>query len=206
MTDHQLSSEAELRERYGPPSKVVGHKVIDRLEEHSRRFISLSPFCCLGSSDAEGRGDVSPRGDRPGFVRVLDDRRVFLPDRPGNNRIDSMRNIVEQPYVGLLFLIPGVYDVLRVNGRAEVVASPELLEAAAVGEKLPKSGIVVHVEEVFFHCGRAVKRADLWNPEVQVPPGTLPRLAEMVRDQLAAVEYDEQLDELAKERYMDELY
>ncbi len=147
MSDHRLSSEAELRERYGPPSKVVGHKVIDRLEEHSRRFISLSPFCCLGSSDAEGRGDVSPRGDRPGFVRVLDDRRLFLPDRPGNNRIDSMRNILEQPYVGLLFLIPGVYDVLRVNGRAEVVASPELLEASAVDDKLPKSGIVVHVEE-----------------------------------------------------------
>ena len=197
---------AELRDLYGDPSEVVRRKVIDRIDPHARRFIELSPFCCIGTSDADGRHDVSPRGDTPGFVRVLDEKRLFLPDRPGNNRVDSMLNLLEQPQLGMLFVVPGVFDALRVNGRAEVVTDPGLLAGAAVGEKTPKTGLVVHVEEVFFHCGRAVKRADLWNPEAQVPPGTLPKLADMVRDQLAAPELDESLARLREERYMKQLY
>jgi PPOX class probable FMN-dependent enzyme len=195
----------ELRTIYGEPSDVVRRKVIDRIDRHAARFIELSPFCCIGTSDADGRHDVSPRGDAPGFVRVLDERRLFLPDRPGNNRVDSMQNLAEQPQLGMLFIVPGVFDTLRVNGRGEVVTDPELLADAAIAGKLPRTGLVVHVEEVFFHCGRAVKRADLWNPDAQFA-GTLPKLADMVRDQLAARELDDALDRLAEERYMDELY
>ena len=147
----------ELRRHYKPPGQLAENKVIDRIEAHSRRFIELSPFCCLGTADDEGRQDVSPRGDVPGFVRVLDERRLFLPDRPGNNRLDGMQNLLANPHVGLLFLVPGFFDTLRVNGTAEVTVDPELLRESAVEGKVPVSGLIVHVEEVFFHCGRALK-------------------------------------------------
>jgi uncharacterized protein len=203
-----IASETDLRGLYREPSRVVANKVIDRIDPHSRRFIELSPFCCIGTADAEGRGDVSPRGDVPGFVRVLDERRLFVPDRPGNNRVDSMRNLLENPRLGMLFLIPGIFDVLRVNGRAEIVRDSELLEASAVDGKVPKTGLVVHVEEVFLHCGRAVKRARLWEQDAQRDRSELPKLAEMIRGQLESCDpaLDEQLDALAEERYMNELY
>lgn len=207
-TEASFTEVAELRERYAEPSEAIKRKVRDRIDPHSRRFIELSPFCCIGTSDAQGRQDVSPRGDVPGFVRVLDEHRLFLPDRPGNNRVDSMQNLLENPQIGMLFLIPGFFDSLRVNGTAEVAAPPELLEASTVEGKVPKTGLVVHAEEVFLHCGRAVKRGRLWEADAQVDRKSLPRLGEMLRDQLAA-EADEigpAMDRLDDESYMNRLY
>jgi uncharacterized protein len=196
----------ELGEHYKLPGVVAANKIVGRLDVHSRRFIELSPFCCLGTADKEGRQDVSPRGDVPGFVRVLDDETLLLPDRPGNNRLDGMRNVLAHPRVGLLFLVPGFFDTLRVNGTAEITVEPELLAGSAVQGKTPVSGLLVQVEEVFFHCGRALKRGGLWDPSTQVDRSVLPPLAAMIKDQLAASEAAEGIDPNAPETYMDELY
>ena len=137
-------------------------KCIPSLDRHCREFIERSPFLCIGTSGAGGRADVSPRGDPPGFVQVLDDNTLFIPDRPGNNRLDTMTNIIENPNVGLLFLVPGFDDTLRVNGRATIVRDEALAQAAVVNGKEPKVGIRVEVEEAFLHCAKAFKRSRLW--------------------------------------------
>jgi PPOX class probable FMN-dependent enzyme len=196
----------ELGEHYKEPGVVAANKIIGRLDAHSRRFIELSPFCCLGTADEEGRQDVSPRGDVPGFVRVLDEQTLLLPDRPGNNRLDGMRNVLAHPRVGLLFLVPGIFDTLRVNGTAEITVDPDLLAGSAVQSKVPVSGLLVHVEEVFFHCGRALKRGRLWDPSTQVERSVLPPLAAMIKDQLGSSDVATSIDGNAPETYMNELY
>lgn len=204
----RFTSPEELSECYSPPSEVVKRKVLDRIDEHAAAFISLSPFCCIGTSDAAGRQDVSPRGDVPGFVKVLDEHHLFLPDRPGNNRLDSIRNLLENPRVGMLFLVPGFLDALRVNGAAEVGRPAELLEASAVEGKLPRSGMIVRAEEVFVHCGRAVKRGRLWDADAQRDRSELPRIGEMLRDQLqpVAAELGDAMERLGDESYLNRLY
>jgi uncharacterized protein len=203
----RLTDVEELGELYNAPGEMVRRKVIDRLDPHARRFIELSPFCCIGTADAEGRQDVSPRGDVPGFVIVLDEHRLFLPDRPGNNRIDSMKNLLEHPRIGMLFIVPGLFDALRVNGSAEIGSPPELLEQSAVDGKVPKSGLLVHAEEVFFHCGRAVKRGRLWEAETQLERSAIPPIAAMIRDQIGAdTELGRKIDPDAPETYMERLY
>ena len=198
---------SELRECYPMPGETVVRKVIDHIDAHARNFIGLSPFCCIGTADAEGRLDVSPRGDVPGFVQVLDEHRLFLPDRRGNNRLDSMQNILENPHIGMLFFIPGFLDVLRVNGRASVAAPQELLEATAVEGKVPKAGLLVAAEEVFMHCGRAVKRGRLWDPEAQLPRSALPRIGEVIRDQIGAeTELGRKMNVNAEDVYLNQLY
>lgn len=179
----RVLSPGELRHRYPAPADLIRRKQLSRLDHHCRRIIELSPLVCLATADADGACDVSPRGDAPGFVRILDDRRLAIPDRTGNNRLDSLRNIAENRHVGLLFLVPGVDDTLRVNGRAEVVADEGLLAGMAVGGRLPLSAIVVRVEEAYLHCGRALKRARLWDPTTFAPRGTLPPLGQMLADQ-----------------------
>ena len=203
-----FSDSAELRDCYAEPRETVKRKVMHRIDEHARRFIELSPFCCIGTADADGRQDVSPRGDIPGFIRVLDEQRLFLPDRPGNNRLDSMQNLLQNPHIGMIFFIPGFFDTLRVNGTAVVAAPAELLEASAVEGKLPKAGLIVHADEVFVHCGRAVKRGRLWDPDAQHDRSTLPRIGEVLRDQLAPVadEIGEGMNKLGDESYMERLY
>jgi PPOX class probable FMN-dependent enzyme len=156
---------AELRALVGEPSEMARKKQIDHLDAHCREYIAHAPFVFIGTADAAGRCDVSPKGDAPGFVQVLDDRHLVIPDRPGNKRIDSMRNILENPHVGLIFLVPRYEETLRVNGRASVVRDPELLARMEVGGKVPKLAIGVEVEEVFMHCAKAFKRSGLWDPE-----------------------------------------
>jgi PPOX class probable FMN-dependent enzyme len=178
-----LGSQAELRARYGEPSGLAVVKQIDHIDAHCRRFIALSPFLCLGTSDPDGRQDVSPRGDLPGFVQVLDPRTLAIPDRPGNNRLDSLGNLTANPEVGLLFLVPGVDETLRVNGTASLSVDPDLLAAMAVNGKPAKAAIMVAVREVYFHCGKALKRSKLWDPASQIERSALPSLARMILDQ-----------------------
>jgi uncharacterized protein len=160
-----VTTERELRELYGFPGERAVAKEQATLDEHCRSFIARSPFLVMGTAGADGRCDVSPKGDAPGFVRVLDDHHLAIPDRLGNNRLDGMRNVVENDHVGLLFLIPGREDTLRVNGRARIVRDEALLESLAVAGKRPVTALVVEVEQVFLHCARAFKRAGLWQPE-----------------------------------------
>lgn len=188
-----IDSEQGLRALHTAPSELVKRKCIGRLDRHCRDFIALSPFLVLGTADAEGHADASPRGDPPGFVKVLDDQTLLIPERPGNNLLDSLSNIVANPEVGLLFLIPGFDETLRVNGTAALVQEPAALAALAVDGKAPKVAIRVTVREVYLHCARSFRRAKLWDPAARVPRETLPSLARMVMD-MAAMNYDEAID------------
>jgi uncharacterized protein len=193
-----VTSEAELDALYGKPAGPAVIKEIPHISEHYRRFIEVSPFVVLATSGPGGL-DCTPRGDPAGFVRVVDERTVMLPDRRGNNRIDSLRNIVRDPSAALLFLIPGIGETLRVNGRAVISVEPSLLESFAIDGKAPKSVIAITVETVFFQCARAILRSELWNPKKHVARGSLPSagqiLAALSNDQVGGEAYDRELPE-----------
>jgi PPOX class probable FMN-dependent enzyme len=164
MAERAIVSEQELRDLYGQPGERALAKERPALNEDCRAFIAHSPFLVMGTAGADGRCDVSPKGDTPGFVQVLDEHRLVIPDRLGNNRLDGLRNILENAHVGLIFFIPGREDTLRVNGRARIVRDEALLERLAVNGKRPVTALAVEVEQAFMHCARAFKRAGLWEP------------------------------------------
>jgi PPOX class probable FMN-dependent enzyme len=176
-----IRDEEELRRLLGEPSDLVRAKVGDRLNDLTRQFVDRSPFVLLATSAPDGTCDVSPRGDPAGFVRVLDEQTLLLPERPGNRLADSLRNILGNPKVGLLFVVPGVGDTLRVNGRAALVTDEDLLASSAVEGKVPKLGILVDVEEVFTHCSKAFLRSQLWDPSRFVERSELPSSGEIHR-------------------------
>lgn len=172
-----------LRTILGEPTATVRNKEMPRLDAHCRRFISLSPILFIGSAGADGKGDVTPRGDPPGFVAVLDDRTLLIPERLGNKRGDTLNNVLAHPNVGLIFLIPGVDETLRVNGRASVVDDSALLAPLAQNGKTPKLAIRIDITDVFIHCGRALKRAKLWDPASVIDRKSFPSMAQMTHDQ-----------------------
>lgn len=176
-----LNTLADLEALYGAPHERALRKQLDHVNEDYRRFIEASPFVVLATGGPDGL-DCSPRGDAPGFVRLLDARTLALPDRAGNNRIDSLRNILADPRVALLFLIPGVNETLRVNGRAEIRVEPALLERFAMNGKRPRSVLVIRVETVFFQCSRAVVRSGLWDASRQIARTRLPSSGTMLAD------------------------
>ncbi len=178
-----LDSEGDLRTVYAEPSRTVVDKCFPHLDKHSRRFLELSPFFCIGSSRADGLGDVSPRGGEPGFVHAIDDTHIAFPDRPGNNRLDTLGNIVHQPAVGMLFFLPGVEDMLRINGLARVTTEPVLMDHFVHDGKPPRSVVLIEIREVYFHCSKALRRSDLWNSEKKLPKGDFPTLGQIARDQ-----------------------
>jgi PPOX class probable FMN-dependent enzyme len=200
-----IEARRQLRQNYGRPIERARIKVLRRLDGHCRRFISLSPFVCLGTSGEAG-ADVSPRGDKPGFVHVLDDTTVGLPDWPGNNRIDSLTNIVSNPSVGLLFLIPGVDETLRVNGRAEITTDPNLLARWEANGKRPRSAMVIGVEEAFLHCGKALIRSRLWHDDYKIQRSELPSYGRMLKDQIDICDSVEDIEASVAEGYRDRLY
>ncbi|MCZ7660431.1 MAG: pyridoxamine 5'-phosphate oxidase family protein [Xanthobacteraceae bacterium] len=193
---HLVTSEEALAVLYGAPVEASLAKEIDHVNAHYRALVEAAPFFALATSGPEGL-DCSPRGDAPGFVRVADAKTVLIPDRRGNNRIDSLRNIVRDPRVALLFLIPGVGETLRINGRAEISVDPELLASFAVDGKAPRSVIVVRVERVYFQCARAILRAKLWDPARRVERASLPStgtiLAELSQGRVGGESYDREM-------------
>ncbi|MFQ6025961.1 MAG: pyridoxamine 5'-phosphate oxidase family protein [Dehalococcoidia bacterium] len=192
-----ITEESQLREIFGWPTERSKNKQIDHLDQHCRAIIAKSPFLLLGTSDPSGRCDVSPKGDYPGFVRVLDEKTIAIPDLPGNNRLDTLTNILNNPQVGLLFLIPGMNETLRVNGKVRLVRDADLLESMAFEGKLPKLAIIVDIQEVFSHCPKAFMRSKLWAAESQIDRKELPSFAEILRDHAGLVECD--VDELQRE-------
>jgi uncharacterized protein len=192
----------QLEAIYGHPNDASTVKVADHVTPAYRILIEKSPFATLATSGPEGL-DCSPRGDQDGFVRIHDDKTLMIPDRRGNNRVDSLRNIVRDPRVALLFLIPGSGSTLRVNGHALVSAAPDLLASFKVEGKAPRTVIVMTVQEIYFQCARAIVRADLWNPDRRVDPGTLPTpgqiLAEMSDNQVGGKKYDQEWPERARQ-------
>ena len=192
-----ITEESELREMFGYPSDLAANKQIDRLDKHCRAIIEKSPFILLGTSSAGGHCDVSPKGDFPGFVRVLDDTTIAIPDLPGNNRLDTLRNMINNPQVGLIFMIPGLNETLRINGKVQLVRDEGLLASMAYEDKLPKLAIVVHVQEVFTHCPKAFLRSKLWSDEYRIARNELPSFAEILKDHTGLV--DCEVEELQKE-------
>ena len=176
----------DLDRLYKPAGQIVRDKVLDQVDPHGRAFVGLSPFCVVSSAGPDGSIDVSPRGGEPGFVHVSEDgREVLLPDRPGNNRLDTLRNLLAGPgRIGLMFMIPGFDDVYRINGRASATDDPDLLSTFVEFGKTPRLVLRVAVEEAFLHCPKAIMRARLWAPDAQVPRERLPSGAEMIFDQL----------------------
>ena len=193
--------ENALREIIGEPAELTRAKVVDRLNHLTRQFVERAPFVVVATGRPGGGPDVSPRGDPAGFVRILDERTLLLPDRPGNKLADSLTNLLEDDRIALIFLIPGVNETFRVNGRARIVDDPELLADSAVEGKAPKLGILVTVEEAYGQCPKALIRSDLWSPENHVSPDVLPSPGEIMR---AVADPDLDIEEY--ERARDERY
>jgi uncharacterized protein len=192
---------AHLRALLGEPTELVKQKIADRLNPLTRQFVERSPFVVVATGRPEGGLDVSPRGDPAGFVRILDERALLLPDRPGNKLADTLTNLLEDDRIALLFLIPGVNDTFRVNGRARIVDDPELLAESAVEGKVPQLGILVEVEEAYTQCPKALLRSELWNHERHIDRSELPRSGEILRA-IADLELDvEEYEEARTERY-----
>src|SRR5213594_4586761 len=201
----RVADETELRKVYPPVVERARLKTQVKLDNHCRNFIARAPFVCLGSSSEKG-ADVTPRGDQPGFVLVLDDTTLAIPDWPGNNRLDSLSNILLNPRVALLFLIPGVDETLRVSGTAEISTSSELLERWQRNGKMPRTALVVTVGEAFFHCGKALIRSRLWRDDYKIQRSELPAYGEILKDQIVTSETAEEIEVSIQSGYRNKLY
>ena len=201
----KISSIEQLRESY--PAKVTRAttKEITALDQHCRDYLALSPFMMIGTQNKDGLGDVSPRGDFPGFVKVINDTTIAIPDRPGNNRLDTLSNIFENPNVGLIFLVPGVKETLRINGKAEIRDDEELMALCEVNGKLPRIIIQVHIETAYMHCAKALMRSRLWDPAAQIDRSQLPTMSEwMIAHN--TIEIEPESTEDMEKRYAKQLY
>jgi PPOX class probable FMN-dependent enzyme len=196
----------ELRAFIGDPMQEVQGKEMPGLDVHSREFLARCPFLVLATVSGAGYVDVSPRGDPPGFVKVIDDNTIVLPDRKGNRRVDSMTNILENPQVGLILFMPGYDETVRIRGRAVLTTDADDLAGMAVNQKAPELGIRVTIDTVFYHCAKALKRSKLWAPESQGISDGYPKFAQIIRDQYMHDADAEQIDEALQEAYRKELY
>lgn len=189
-----ISTLEELRDHYGEPSERSLKKQMTRLDRHARAFLEKSPFVLIGSSSPGRLPDVSPKGDAPGFVVVIDDRTIAIPDRPGNKRLDTYENVIADPAVGLLFLIPGMDETLRINGRATISIDDDLLEQTFCQGRKALSALVVSVEEVYLHCPKAFMRSKLWDAASFIERGAMPSMGAMLKDQIGLAESAADLD------------
>lgn len=203
MTD--LTTAEAVRAHYGEPTEIVLRKEITAIDKYCREFIAASPFVVLATSDGKGRCDATPRGDPPGSVRVVDAKTLLIPDRKGNNRVDALMNIAENPHAGLLFVVPGKTETLRVNGRASITIDPKILALLKENGKLPCSVIRLEVEEVYFQCGKALIRSDLWNPDRHVSRDAFPPFGKILSEQ-CRIDYDPGLEDFIDEEYRNALY
>jgi PPOX class probable FMN-dependent enzyme len=204
-----ITDENVLRSLFPATHDLAIQKLQSTLGVHAQAFIRRSPFVCLGTQHPDGRADVSPRGDPPGFVKILDERTLAIPDRPGNNRLDSLSNIVANPSVGLLFLIPGFEETLRINGKARLTTDPALLRQMTVNDRVPTVAIVVRIDEVFLHCAKALRRSHLWDPDHRQDRRQMPSLIKMILDETTGAPGDEdmrRIDEDLEDDYRRTLY
>lgn len=201
LTPHVIRTEAQLRALIGEPAPLTCAKVSDRLNAMTRLYIERSPFVCIATSDASGHCDLSPRGDPVGFVRILDERTLLIPERPGNRLADSLRNMLANPHVGLLFVVPGVSDTFRVNGRATLTVDPALLAPCAVEGKVPVLGVLVDIDEAYTQCSKAFLRSHLWDSQRHVDPSSMPTGGQVHRAIQGETFDAEQYDKEREERY-----
>ena len=201
-----ITEKADLRARYGERSERAVLKQLDHLDQHCRAFIALSPFLVIGTMGADGLGDVSPRGDAPGFVSVGDERTLVIPDRRGNNRTDTLLNLIDNTGVGLLFLVPGMNETLRVNGTARIVIDEGVLESLVAQGKLPRSALVVEVKEAYLQCAKALIRSRLWADDYRIERKSFPSLGQIITDQIGAGGDGEAADREVQDAYRAKLY
>jgi len=201
LTSRVVQTEAQLRALIGEPAALTCAKISKRLNAMTRLFVERSPFVCVATSDPAGHCDLSPRGDPAGFVRILDDRTLLVPERPGNRLADSLRNMLANPHIGLLFVLPGVTDTFRVNGRATITTDPELLAPCAVEGKVPLLGILVDIDEAYTQCSKALLRSHLWDPQRFIDPATMPTGGQVHRAIQGEAFDAQQYDDERAERY-----
>jgi PPOX class probable FMN-dependent enzyme len=205
-----IKDEDDLRSTYPATHEIALKKCMDHVDKHARAFIERSPFMCIGTQSKSGAADVSPRGDPCGFVKIIDEKTLLIPDRPGNNRLDTLTNITTNPNVGLLFIVPGFDDTMRVNGRAQLTRDPEMLAMMAVHDRTPTIAIVVHVQEVFIHCAKAFRRSKLWDDSHYHDRKAVPSLMQIILDQTASAPTDpkemEERDAELEEEYQRTMY
>ena len=200
----KVKSTNELRDMYGEPGSRAAQKTLTRLDKHAKHFIEKSPFAVISTVDSNGKLDASPRGGSPGFVHITDDRQIIIPDAKGNNRVDSLSNIVETGQIGMLFMVPGVDETLRLNGSAHIATDPNLLALFTSEKNPPKACVVVDIDEVFLHCAKAFMRSRLWDPEARIERSEFPSMGQMLKDQLGSKE-DPESQEAMVARYQDDL-
>ena len=205
-----ITDEQSLRGMFEATHALAALKCQDSLDKHAQDFIRRSPFLCIGTQNLDGKADVSPRGDPAGFVKILDQHTLAIPDRPGNNRLDTLVNILANPCVGLLFIIPGFDDTLRVNGQASLVTDPEILKSMSINDRIPQLAILVKVSEAFLHCAKAFRRSHLWDPDHFQDRGQMPSLMKILLDQTTGVPSDgdemRKMDDELEDGYKRTLY
>ena len=201
-----MQSEEELRRHFPVSMERARLKVLDRLDKHCADFIARSPFLCIGTSRPDGCADVSPRGDPPGFVHVADAHTLLVPDRPGNNRLDTMSNIMHNPRVGLIFFIPGLGETLRVNGDAAIIDDQAELARFEFRRHIPRVAIAVTVREAFIHCAKAIKRSRLWEEDAKIDPASFTRIGDILSDHIKGGKSGDEIEGILKENYRTQLY
>ena len=202
-----INTEDELRELLGNPSELVSRKVVSHIDRHCKYFIAKSPLIFISTSNKGGFCDVSPRGDAPGFVETMDDTYLIIPERPGNKRCDSLTNILTNPQIGIIFIIPGLKETLRINGKAMISRDEKLLERHHVNGKTPKIAIIVEVEECYIHCAKAFIRSKLWNKETWLSGNDLPKISQILADHVGNISFTaNKISDALKESYKERLY
>ncbi|MFE8698886.1 pyridoxamine 5'-phosphate oxidase family protein [Cytobacillus sp. FJAT-53684] len=202
-----VTSEDELRSLLGTPGKTAANKTIHHLDVHCKEFISKSPIVFISTSDTTGQCDTSPRGDEPGFIHIIDDHHFVIPERPGNKRMDSLRNIVANPHIGLLFVIPGLEETLRINGTAQIIKDADILEKMTSHGKTPLLGIAIKAEECYIHCAKAFKRSKLWQPDSWLQQSALPYPPKILADHINMPDINSETIKAAlEESYSKRLY
>ena len=201
-----ISDLGTLEEHFDEPLEAAVAVMRESLDRHQRQFIEHSPFACIATADASGQPTISPKGDAPGFIKVIDDETLVMPDRIGNNKVESFHNLVENPKLGIIFMIPGIRETLRMSGEASITTDQEILKFAQVGKNPVKTGLLIKVTKVYFHCGKAMIRSKLWDENSKLAPGVLPSFGEIIREEAKLDGSTEEVDEMVEGVYKNELY
>lgn len=202
----KIADKASLHEHYGEPVELAVACELDHLDEHHQRFIRRSPFLCIAAAGADGQPSVSPKGDAPGFVEVIDEHTLLIPDRIGNNKVETFRNIIDNPRIACIFFVPGLRETLRLWGSAEIVQDPSLLQRGRVRGKLPESALMIRVTKAYFHCGKSLVRSKLWDEKRHVAPGEFPPFGQVLKDQAQVADSVEDLEAVMDDLYTEQLY
>ena len=205
VTD-RINDKSTLHEHYGEPVELAVVCELDHLDKHHKQFIRHSPFLCLAAAGADGQPSVSPKGDAPGFVEIIDDHTLLIPDRVGNNKVETFEHVIDNPKVACIFFVPGIRETLRLWGEAQIVRDPKLLARSKVRDRLPEAAVLISVTKAYFHCGKSLIRSKLWDPKAHIAPGTLPPFGQVIKDQARVDESVAELQAGMDQLYTDKLY